>query len=259
MNPWRTFFDHHAPRYLQEVFTRNTEAEVRFLLNELTLPPGAWILDVGCGVGRHAVPLAQAGLRVVGVDLSSGMLRQGQARACELGVSVDWVQADASCFGLGGQFQAAICLCEGAFGLLSSADNPYAHELLILRNIHAALAPGGKLIMTVLNGMAMIRSATRDAIERGAFEPLTLVEASTLSYQSPEGEQTIPTRERGFVPSELRLMLEVCGFEVEHIFGGTAGNWGRRPVDLDEIELMVIARRRRAARVGPSAQTGKGM
>jgi hypothetical protein len=36
-------------------------------------------------------------------------------------------------------------------------------------------------------------------------------------------------------------MLKTTGFETEHIWGGTAGNWGRRSIDLDEYEIMVIA------------------
>jgi hypothetical protein len=38
-------------------------------------------------------------------------------------------------------------------------------------------------------------------------------------------------------------MLRMAGFTVEHIWGGTAGNWGRRPLLMDEMELMVLARR----------------
>ena len=53
-------------------------------------------------------------------------------------------------------------------------------------------------------------------------------------------------RERGFTPTELRLMLGQTGFEVDHIWGGTAGNWGRRTIDLDEIEMMIIATKRAA-------------
>jgi len=45
------------------------------------------------------------------------------------------------------------------------------------------------------------------------------------------------------VPTELALLLRHAGFAVEHVWGGTAGNWGRRPVDLDEYEIMVVARR----------------
>jgi len=35
----------------------------------------------------------------------------------------------------------------------------------------------------------------------------------------------------------------MTGFEVIHIGGGTAGNWGIRPVELDEYELMAIVRK----------------
>jgi hypothetical protein len=97
--------------------------------------------------------------------------------------------------------------------------------------------------LTVLNGMAKIRSLGRDAIENGTFDPLTLVETFTLTTQTPEGELTVQLRERGFVPSELRLMLEGCGSQVEPFFGGRAGSWERRPIEPDEMEIMLIARR----------------
>ena len=35
----------------------------------------------------------------------------------------------------------------------------------------------------------------------------------------------------------------VAGLEVLNIWGGTAGNWGKRAIDLDEIEIMVLARK----------------
>ncbi|MDF1501154.1 MAG: hypothetical protein P1P76_11860 [Anaerolineales bacterium] len=43
------------------------------------------------------------------------------------------------------------------------------------------------------------------------------------------------------MPSELHLLLEMIGFHVEAIYGGTAGSWNRGPVALDEIEIMAIA------------------
>jgi hypothetical protein len=48
-------------------------------------------------------------------------------------------------------------------------------------------------------------------------------------------------RERGFVPTELTILFQMAGLQVLNIWGGTAGNWGRRPVDLDEMEIMVLA------------------
>jgi hypothetical protein len=43
------------------------------------------------------------------------------------------------------------------------------------------------------------------------------------------------------VPTELVLMFRQAGFDVENVWGGTAGTWGRRTVDLDEMEIMIVA------------------
>ena len=48
-------------------------------------------------------------------------------------------------------------------------------------------------------------------------------------------------RERAFVPTELRLLFRIAGMSVLNMGGGTAGNWGRRSLDLDEIEIMIVA------------------
>ena len=63
--------DRLGEAYLRYNFTKGTSQEVAFLIETLRLPPGARILDVGCGPGRHAVALAQAGLSVTGVDVSA--------------------------------------------------------------------------------------------------------------------------------------------------------------------------------------------
>ena len=46
-----------------------------------------------------------------------------------------------------------------------------------------------------------------------------------------------------YVPTELVMLLGQAGFEVEHVWGGAAGNWGRRKIHLDEMEMMVVARK----------------
>ena len=45
------------------------------------------------------------------------------------------------------------------------------------------------------------------------------------------------------MPTELALLFRLAGMSVLDIWGGTAGNWGRRSIDLDEIEIMVVARK----------------
>ena len=242
-NEWETFFDAHAPVYMENAFTKNTVEEVNFILEELKLTLGSHILDVGCGTGRHSVELAKRDYKVTGVDISSGMLSEAKMAARKAGVEVEWIQADASKFTYPGSFDAAVCLCEGAFGLLGKDDDPLEHELSILRNINDALKEDKKLILTVLNGFRMIREHSQEDVKSGKFDPITLVEVSSQEYDTLEGKKQVWVKERGFIPTELVVILGQAGFKTEHIWGGTAGNWGRRKIDLDEMEIMVIARK----------------
>ncbi|HEX5640878.1 MAG TPA: class I SAM-dependent methyltransferase [Thermoleophilia bacterium] len=239
---WREFFDSYAPQYMNEVFTADSLREAAFLVDVLGLEPGASVLDIGCGTGRHAVELARAGLVVTGLDISSGMLREARRAADAAGVDLELVQGDATTFDLGRAFDAAVCLCEGSFGLLGS-DDPFDHDAAVLARAFAALRPGAPLVLTVLNGLRMIRDATPEQVERGEFDPATLTQAYAMEWQAEDGPRSLPVRERGYVPSELVLLCRSAGFVVEHVWGGTAGDWGRRPVELDEMEVMVVLRK----------------
>ncbi len=240
---WEKFFDGHAPKYMREPFTKNTINEVDFVLEELKLKPSSRILDVGCGTGRHSVELARRGFRVMGIDISSGMLAEAKKAAQEAGVNVTWIHADATKFKSDTKFDAAICLCEGAFGLLNTDGNPIEHDLSILANINRALKVGSKLILTAPNGFQKIRKYNQEDVRQGKFDPLTTVETCALEWETPSGKQNVTVRERGYIPTELTLLFSQSGFEIENIWGGTAGNWGHRTVDLDEIEIMVVAKK----------------
>jgi len=240
-NSWERFFDRHASVYDGNIFTRNTSAEVDFLVEELGVSPGDSILDVGCGTGRHAVELARRGFRVTGLDLSAGMLERAREAARTANVQVHWIRADAADFSLPKGFDAVVCLCEGAFGLLSEADDPIGQPLSILRNVAESLRPGARFVLTALNGAAMLRRYGKRDIAEGRFDPRTMVESSSMSPGG--GLPEIAVRERGFVPTELELMCRIAGLPVLSIWGGTAGGWERKPLDPDEIEMMVVARR----------------
>jgi len=242
-NEWEELFDEHAPFYMTNPFTKDSVREVEFALEELNVVPGSRILDVGCGTGRHAVELAKRGYKVTGLDISSGMLTQAKKAARKAKVQVRWIHADAAKFMLDELFDGAISLCEGAFGLLGASDDPIEHDLAILRNINAALKPSGRLILTALNGFRMIRQYSQKDVDDGKFNPNTMVEACPEEYDTAEGKKQRRVRERGYTPTELQLLFRCAGFEVEHIWGGTAGSWKRGRIDLDEIEVMVIGRK----------------
>jgi ubiquinone/menaquinone biosynthesis C-methylase UbiE len=238
-NTWEAFFDAHAPVYDENVFTKNTVREVDFLLEELGLAPGSSILDVGCGTGRHSIELARRGYAVTGLDLSSEMLARAASTAKGAHVNVEWIRSDATRFSFPQRFDAAICLCEGAFGLLGAGDDPIEQPLSILRNISRSLKSQAKSVFTVLNATAMLRKHHNKDVADGRFDPLTMVESS--EYPPREGLPAVPVRERAFVPTELILLFRLAGMSVLNVWGGTAGNWGRRPLDLDEIEIMIVA------------------
>jgi len=238
---WADFFNGHAPVYEQNSFTKNTLAEVDFLVNALRLTPGMAILDVGCGTGRHAIELARRGYRVTGIDVSTGMIDQARRNARRAGVEVTWMESDAQEFSLPCRFDAAICLCEGAFGLLGSTDDPIAQPQAILRNVADSIKEAAPFLFTVLNAFALIRKHSQGTVQQGLFDPVALAERSECELNTGD---TPLLRERAFVPTELVLLFALAGLEVTDIWGGTAGNWGKRPIDLDEIEIMVVGRKR---------------
>ena len=65
------------------------DEDIAFLRS--TFGAGGEILDVACGAGRHAIPLARAGYRVVGVDISADFLDRAK-RASD--VAIEWHQRD---------------------------------------------------------------------------------------------------------------------------------------------------------------------
>src|ERR1041385_5262435 len=231
---WEKFFDAHAPMYNQNIFTKNTVAEVDFVTEALAVSPGASLLDVGCGTGRHAIELARLGYCVTGIDLSAGMLKQAEIEAKIAGVQVVWLHCDATTFCSTQLFDGIICLCEGAFGLLGQVDEALRQPLAILQNVADALKPNARCLFTVLNGLAMIRRHTQAEVEQGLFDPVSMSEVSTC--RPPGNSATAPLRERAFLPTELVLLFRIAGLEVLHLWGGTAGRWGRRPIELDEME-----------------------
>ncbi len=240
---WKEFFNLHAPHYDGNVFTQWTSTEVSFLENLFQLRPGARILDLGCGTGRHSVELAKRGYSVTGVDISAGMLSEARKKAEAAGVTVEFIEADATQIQLEPVFDAAICLCEGAFGLADTNKEPVGHDFSILKNIFSALKPGAPFVLNALNGYATIRRVTDEMVQMGAFDPATMLFAYQDELGSEADRHLVHVRERMFIPPELVAMLRFVGFEVEHVWGGTAGEWGQRPLKLDEIEAMYVCRK----------------
>lgn len=237
-NDWKTFFEAMVPEeYLSESFTKNTLAEVDFVMDACGLAPGMRVLDMGCGPGRHSLEMARRGLRVTGVDFTERFIAfaRDRARAEEgLAERTEFVVADARDFVRPTTFDAAVCLCEGAFALLQTDED----NVRVLRHIAASLKPDAPFLLTTLNGYRSIRRASSvgSAVEETTLDPLTMVET-----WRPADKSALPGRH--YIVPELVKMHREAGLSVDHVWGGTAGNWGRRPLDWDEIEVMLLSRK----------------
>src|SRR5262245_41806156 len=92
---WRTFFSVIGVDFWLAVpSAEQTRGEADFLERTLGLAPGARVLDVPCGGGRHAVELAARGSEVTGVDFAPEFLAAARSLAAERGARVNWEQRE---------------------------------------------------------------------------------------------------------------------------------------------------------------------
>ncbi len=221
--------------YLEYIFTKGTLQEVEFLAEELNLSRGARILDIGCGAGRHSLELARRGFETVGVDISSGLIEVAKNVADKEKLNATFYLRDARTLEFTREFGAAICLCEGAFGL---AGDERGHRD-ILGGVYQALKPGGTFVLTAINALSMIRNAKAES-----FDPYTLTATFDETLTSPDGQtKNVRLYTTAFTYRELKWLLQDAGFEVVMTYGCVAGNFERKSLTLDDIEIMMVAKK----------------
>jgi SAM-dependent methyltransferase len=224
--------------YLRNAFTKGTEQEVEFLVDELALEPGMRVLDVGCGPGRHALALARRGITVHGVDRAAAFLAIAGDAAREEGVPASFEQRDVRGLSFSEEFDAAVCLCQGGFGLLGGNDEEDA-----LCKIVQAVRPGGPVGVSVFSAAFALRF-----LEEGeTFDPATGVLHERSTVRGPDGqERTFDLWTTCLTPRELRLLAREAALEHVRVHGVTPGDYGCRPPALDRPELLLVGRRRAA-------------
>ena len=119
--------------------------DIPFYVDE-ALKAGGPVLELGCGTGRVAIPIAQAGVNVVGLESSEAMLDVARRKSQELSGAgrLTLVQADMRDFSLERTFDLAIIPFRGFLSLLTVEDQGKT-----LLNVQRHLTPGGTLIFNV--------------------------------------------------------------------------------------------------------------
>ena len=107
-------------------------------LAEAGVTPPMRVLDLACGTGQLALCLAQAGYRVMGVDLSPQMLDQAAKNAQRQGVFLPLVQQDMRRLDLHHEVEAVLCACDGLNYMTTPEDLRQA-----LGSVCRVLRPGG--------------------------------------------------------------------------------------------------------------------
>jgi hypothetical protein len=243
------FFDH--PLFLRTVRAERTDAastqEALAAARLGTCEPGALILDAGCGNGRHALPLARAGYRVVAFDRSAPLLAAGRrsARGARWPMFVRGCYASLP-FGTG-RFDAVLSLGT-ALGYLGDDGDQRA-----VCEFRRVLVPGGRLVIETLH---------REELEAGltAHEERTLPGGGTLRLDrcfDPacgilHEAQRLRT-EAGWGPAraydmrvygidELASMLKQAGFGQTAWYGSLAG--AGKPTPMTALVVVAQAPRR---------------
>jgi SAM-dependent methyltransferase len=228
--------DHLGSAYLRYSFTKGTDQEVGFLVEALGLEPGLRVLDVGCGPGRHAHALAARGLVVHGVDISQRFVDLATASAP---AGATFERADARALAFDGEFDAAISLCQGAFGLTGGPGAPLDGDGAVLAGMARALRPGGRLAVSAFSANLQVRYLDDKVLDAEAG-----VNRERTSVKDEEGRDAeVELWTTCFTPRELRLLAAASGLEVEHLWSTTPGGYAATPPTIDSHEYLLVARR----------------
>jgi SAM-dependent methyltransferase len=243
-------------RYYDPYF-RGVEGDVVFYV-QAARDAGGPVLEVGCGTGRVLLPIARAGVEVVGLERAPALL--AQARRKLSGVSarvarrVELVEGDLCGLELHRRFPLVLAPYRALQHLLTPVDQEQA-----LRRIRRHLAPGGRLVFDVYDplrelaaglvvGDGQLRQDT-DFIDQQTgnrvvvwysrrFDPELQLLEQELLFEEQDAEGCVVGRSRGRLTLrytfryEMEYLLRRCGLAVEAVWGDFAGNpfpgWGNQ-------------------------------
>jgi SAM-dependent methyltransferase len=206
-----------------------TDRTVAFVVEQLDLGEGTRVLDLACGRGRVAIPLAQRGCRVTGLDLSPRSLDLARRDAEAAGVELALVPRDMRDLDAVEAYDAVLNLYT-SFGYFQEDEE----NERVLQAAGQALAPGGAFLIDTIDPIALApRFKERDWSEHG--EGVTLLEQhawdrlrgrleTTWTFVHPDGTRNeLRFSVRAYTAPEIAAMLERAGLDVDGAWGGLDG------------------------------------
>ena len=218
-------------------------AQVPALLARIELTEGA-VLDLGCGPGRHALPLARAGLDVTAMDTSEYLLDDLRRRAEEERLQIDIRCEDMREFARPGSFDAVFVMWT-TFGYFEDEAD---HDR-VLENIFDSLKPGGVVVLDLLGLETLCRTLepvhlTEYADDTVLVERPVLVEHNTrlenewILISGDRAERAMFSH-RVWSAGEIARLVESAGLKLEAIDGDLEAT----PYDFESDRMYVFARK----------------
>lgn len=245
--PWfESFFGEDYFEIYGSTFTpQATDAQVEGIVRLADLRPGARILDLACGHGRHAIPLSKQGYEVTGYDLSEVFLERARADAETQGATVHWVAGDMRQLAFDQQFDAVINIFT-AFGYFEDPQD----DLETLRGVREALKPKGVFLLETIhrdslpgrfqttgfdrtdNGSIVLRERHWDLARDVIDEDVLLIR--------PDGSRTeYRTSVRTRSLHQYLALISQAGLDPQAWYGGLDGS----DLELTSRRLVLVSRR----------------
>jgi SAM-dependent methyltransferase len=222
---------------LYDPWSASVTEDIGFYIEE-ALAAGGPVVELACGTGRISVPLAKAGVHVIGVDASAGMLEVAHEYAAAQGVELDLRLGDLREPPVAERVPLVLIPFRSLLHMTSEAE-----RLRALRAARELLLPGGRLVFDVFAPSAEDVEDTHGRwLERepGIFERADWDEGRrTLTLSVRRNEEASTMLLAWLSPAEWRLLLDRAGFDVE-------AQWGwfdRRPYRGGEDVVFVAVRR----------------
>ncbi|MFD3269524.1 class I SAM-dependent methyltransferase [Paenibacillus dendritiformis] len=226
MTEWyeRSFGRDYLLVYRHRDFQGATQ-EVHGMMEWLRLPASASILDLCCGMGRHALALAEAGYRVTGVDLSEVLLEEAMAH--DTRGQVKFLRGDMRELPVDGPFDAVVNLFT-SFGYFTDNED----NARVFQEIHRVLKPQGRFIVDFLNPSYVrqhlvphserVDGGTRIE-ERRRIENGFVKKAITLTDGSGGEQREYEERVRLYELADFRNMMDEAGLVIDQVHGSYDG------------------------------------
>ncbi len=223
---WELFTDPEEKRAYRDKQRAITRSEVESYRRLLELRPGAKVLDVFCGNGRHAVGLAQRGFKVVGVDTSYSRISFAHQWAREEEGRATFLVGDARALPVKRSFDGVVILGGSFTHSVEEEEN-----ISLLQGLRAVLEPPGVLLIDNPNPLRFWRIQHPEG---------TMAEQSKVAYfDLPLGEGEKGGYVRYYSIEMMKRLFQRAALEIKEIFGDRGGG----PYSLESPRIIVIGQR----------------